>query len=96
MDSNRTIRVWSPHPGVGHRRRVALVLRARHESWSLGAERNATELPVGDFEDGPDTFFVSEDFGVEAFDASYMTLDAARYFIVRELSRLRARPDSGI
>ena len=70
--------------------------RARHESWSLGAERNANELPVGDFEDGSDTFFVSEDFGVEAFDASYMTLDEARYFIVRELSRLRARPDSGI
>lgn len=70
--------------------------RSRHEAWTLGAERDATELPVGTFENGPDSYFASEDYGFETSEASYMPLDEARHFIVRELTRLRARSDSRI
>jgi hypothetical protein len=86
----------APTQGWGSAGRWKWYFRSRHEEWSIGAERDATTRPVGVFENGPDSFFTSEDYGFESFEASYMPLDEARYFIVRELTRLRARPDSQI
>jgi hypothetical protein len=64
--------------------------RSRHEHWSIGVSTNPELDPVDVFESGPDGFFHEEAFGQGPYDASYMPLDVARFFIVRELTRWRS------
>jgi hypothetical protein len=63
--------------------------RARHNDWSLGAVRGHAGDPVGVSADSDVTFYAEDEYGDEAEDASYMDLDEARFFIVRELTRLK-------
>ena len=63
--------------------------RARHNDWSLGAVRGHAEDPVAACADSDTTFYVEDEYGDMAEDASYMDLDEARFFIVRELTRLK-------
>ena len=63
--------------------------RARWEAWTIAASVPGID-PVGVFENNDSAFFHAEDYGDARYAASYMPLDEARFFIVRELSRLRA------
>ena len=63
--------------------------RARHNDWSLGAVRGKAGDPVTVNANSDSTFYAEGEYGEMAEDASYMDLDEARFFIVRELTRLK-------
>jgi hypothetical protein len=63
--------------------------RARWDRWSLGAALGAMD-PVDVGASSDDTFHHEERYGDGPYDAGYMSVDEARWVIVRELSRLRA------
>lgn len=83
--------LWGACPvqGAGTLGEWRWYFRARHDEWSIAASRNAEHDPVDVFGNSPDTFYAEEPYGDRAHDASYMPLDEARFYIVRELSRLR-------
>ncbi|NUP11782.1 MAG: hypothetical protein HOW73_37520, partial [Polyangiaceae bacterium] len=81
-------RITGPH--------ARFYFRARHDSWSISisADPEVDPVDVGGTEGA--YFYHEEDFGYVADEASYMPLDTARFFIVRELSRWReSRVDGG-
>jgi hypothetical protein len=63
--------------------------RARGEAWSIGACGGHGD-PEDVEENSATTFYVEEHYGAGPFDAGYMITGEARFFIVRELTRLRA------
>lgn len=64
--------------------------RARWESWSIGATNDGSD-PVCVSINSEHVFSHEEDyaFSQSPYDAGYMPIETARYYIVRELSRLR-------
>jgi hypothetical protein len=63
--------------------------RARHNDWTLGAVCGLDGDPVDACADSDTAFYAEDEYGDMADDASYMDLDEARFFIVRELTRLK-------
>jgi hypothetical protein len=80
----------APVQGWGTMNEWRWYFRARHESWQLSATRDAVD-PVEVEDNSTDHFYVSEPYGYQPSDASYMSMSEARHFIVRELNRLRSR-----
>ena len=68
--------------------------RAKHVAWSL----SASDIwdPVDVFESGEHTYYYEEPYEsrTDEYDAGYMRYDTARYYIVRELAKLRAQAAS--
>lgn len=62
--------------------------RARWEHWRLAASDGSVD-PVDVFSSSDSTFYHEEPYGTSDSAAGYMPLDEARYFIVRELTRLQ-------
>lgn len=64
--------------------------RAKNDTWSLGATDTAKD-PESIEKNSRHEFYYEELYSPSTgpFDAGYMPLDAARFFITRELSRLR-------
>lgn len=63
--------------------------RARHNDWSLCAVRGHAEDPQAVCANSGTTFYAEDEYGDTAEDAGYMDLDEARFFSVRELTRLK-------
>ena len=78
-----------PVQGVGTVGAWRWYFRARHDRWSISASRDTERDPVDVFGNSLNTFYTEEPYGDSAEDASYMPLDEARFYIVRELRRLR-------
>jgi hypothetical protein len=69
--------------------------RSRHDGWSISvsADPKVDPVDVGGTEGA--FFYHEEDFGYVRDEASYIPLDVARFFIVRELTRWRTSGSSG-
>jgi hypothetical protein len=75
----------------GEQESWAWYFRARGEYWSVTAVAEGLD-PVDIPTDSRTGFHYEEHYECRTgeYDAGYMPLDAARYYIVRELGRLRA------
>lgn len=64
--------------------------RARGEHWTMAVATDPAGDPasIGDASEG---FYREEPYGQTRFEAGYMPLDEARYFIVRCLEEFRSR-----
>jgi hypothetical protein len=78
-----------PVQGVGTVGAWRWYFRARHDCWSISASRDTERDPVDVFGNSSNTFYTEEPYGDSSEAASYMPLDEARFYIVRELRRLR-------
>ncbi len=75
--------------------RARFYFRARHQHWTIGLSTDPGVDPIDIGGTENDSFFHEEEFGYARDEASYMPLDVARFFIVRELTRWRSsRPAS--
>lgn len=79
----------APVQGEGRADDAAWYFRARWGGWSIALSQDPQPNPVDVSTTTETTFYHEELYGDRRYDASYMPLDEARYFIVRELSRWR-------